>query len=573
MARLIKRLNPLRLLLRLLSLIPRALTGLRNRLRRHRQLEYILITLPGSMPALPESRGWLRQRVQGAPPLSLWDLDRMFRRIAADPRPKGVILKLNGLSLSLADLQTLRDSIARLRASGKRVIAFAQYYDMAQYTVASAADTIILQPGGELMTVGLRQEAVFLKDALSMIGVELDVVAISPYKGVFDQFSRADISPEGREQLQRLLDDRFAQIVSAIADGRGWSRDTVQGMIDTAPHVDDAALAAGYVDALLNEEDFPAYLKSEHLLTWRDAGKKLLIQREPRGNKYVALLTISGMMLPGESASPPVDLPIPFVGGERAGDVTVVQQVRALMRDEGAAAVVLMIDSGGGAVVAAEAMTAALEQLAKTRPLVVYMNAVAASGGYYVATPARWIVAQAGTITGSIGVVTAKPITSELRNKLHVTTQTFTRGANADIYSDTHAFSDAQRAQVRTSIEVVYQHFIERVAASRKLDVAAVDEVGGGRVWTGAQALEHGLVDQLGGLREAVAKAREFAGLPDDAPLVRFEGKGKPLPPQIAQDAAALDPTRSLRYARENARALLNGAAQVITPIEWNSHV
>jgi protease-4 len=516
------------------------------------------------MPALPESRNWLLQRVQGAPPLSLWELDRIFRRIAADPRPKNVILKINALVLPLADLQTLRGSIARLRQGGKRVIVFAQGYDLALYYVASAADEIWLQPAGELMTIGLRQEAVFLKDALGSVGVELDVVAITPYKSAYDQFSRATVSPEGQAQTDWLLDSRYDMIVQGIAEGRGVAQAAVRAMIDTAPHPAAAALAAGYVDAVLNEEEFPKRLNGAKILLWQDAEKRLLLQPKPRGEKYVALLKISGLMLPGESGSPPVDLPIPFIGGERAGDVSVVRQVRSLIHDERAVAVALFIDSGGGAVIAAEAMTSALEQLAQKRPLVVFMNAVAASGGYYVATPARWIVAQPGTITGSIGVITAKPITGGLREKLRVNTVEFMRGANADIFSDTTPFTESQRAQMRASIETSYRTFIKRVAASRHLSVEAIDAVGGGRVWTGEQALAHGLVDQLGDLHAALAKARELANLPADAPVAIFEGKGKPLPP-----ANALDPASSLRYALDNARALVNGSAQVVMPLWW----
>lgn len=561
--RLPKRLHPLRVL----GFVPRLRLALRNRLRRrHQHLDYILLTLPASMPALPEARGWIRQRIQGAPPLSLWELDGIFRRIAADPRPQGVILRINGLALPLADLQTLRDSIARLRAAGKRVICFAQYYDIAQYTVASAADEIFLQPSGELMTIGLRQEAIFLKDALGMVGVALDVVAITPYKGAYDQFSRDTLSPEGREQLEWLLDSRYAMIVRAIAEGRRMTPEAALALIDTSPHTAEAALAAGYVDAVVNEEGFAAHLKTKHVILWKDADRKLLLRRAPRGEKHVALLTINGLMMPGESMSPPVDLPIPFVGGERAGDQTVVRQVRGLMKDERAAAVVLFVDSGGGAVVAAEAMTSALDELAKTRPLVVYMNAVAASGGYYVATPARWIVAQPGTITGSIGVITAKPVTGGLRDKLRVNTIEFTRGANADLYSDSAPFSEPQRAQIRAGVESSYRQFIERVAHSRHMSVEAVDAVGGGRVWTGEQALAHGLVDQLGDLHAAIAKARELANLPDDAPVALVGGKTRPLPPQLA---ANLDPAAALRYAVDNAQALVNGTAQAIMPIWW----
>ena len=559
-----KRLN-LSHRLRGLNFLPRLSLALKNRLRsRAKNLDYILITLPASMPALPTTRSWLLQRIQGAPPLSLWDLDRNFRRIAADPRPKGVILRIPTLSLSLADLQTLRGSILRLRASGKRVVCFAQYYDVAQYYVASAADEIILQPGGELMTIGLRQEAIFLKDALALVGVQFDVVAITPYKGAYDQFSRDTISPEGRQQLEWLLDSRYEMIVNDIAEGRHISTDAVRALIDTSPHVADKALAAGYVDAVINEEGFAAHLNTKHLMLWKDADKKLLLRAKSRSEKHITILKISGLMMPGESAQPPIKLPIPFIGGARAGDVTVVRQIRAAMRDKQSAALVLFIDSGGGAVVSAEAMTASLEELAKTRPLVVYMNGVAASGGYYVATPARWIVAQPGTITGSIGVITAKAVMGGLRDKLHVNALEFTRGANATIFSDSAPFSEAQRTQMRATVVAIYDQFVARVAKSRQLSTVAVDAVSGGRVWTGAQALDHHLIDQLGDLQAALAKARELAHLPDDTPITLVSGKGKPLVPQVASDPAA-----ALNYALDNTRELASGRAQVITPIWW----
>ncbi len=198
-----KRIRPPSLLLHLSN----GITALRNRLRRrHKHLDYILLNLPSTLPSLPEHRSWLRQRLQGSAPLSLTQLDRIFRQIGDDPRPRGVILHVGALAMSLADLQTLRASIQRLRAKGKRVIASAPMYTIGPYYVASGCDAILLQPGGELMTVGLRDETVFLKDALDTLGITLDVVAISPYKGAFDRFTRGDISPEGRAQLEWLLD-------------------------------------------------------------------------------------------------------------------------------------------------------------------------------------------------------------------------------------------------------------------------------------------------------------------------------------------------------------------------------
>ena len=543
--------------------------ALRNRQRlRFKKLDYVTFTLPSALPPLPESRGWLRQRLQGAPPLSLWEFDRMLQRIADDPRPQGIILTLRGVAMPLADLQTLRGSLLRLRERGKRVVCYSPAYDLASYYLASAADQILMQTGGDVATLGLRQQALFLKDALGAVGVSLDVVAISPYKGAFDQLSRGTISPEGQAQLEWLLDSRYDMLVNDIASGRGISPDAVRAMIDGAPHLDTNALASGYVDGVMFEEGLPAHLKVKHLVDWKTAKRRLIVKPKPRaGDQYVAVLRVGGLMIPGESGEPPggFRLPLPLIGDERAGDITVVRQVRNLMKNKAAAAVVLFIDSGGGAAIAAEAMASALDELAKDRPLVVYMNGVAASGGYLIAAPARWIVAQPGTITGSIGVVTAKPVTGDLREKLLVNAVEFRRGANAGIYSDAAPFTEAQRAVVRASVEHVYRRFVERVMRSRRMTFEQVDAVGGGRVWTGAQARENGLVDELGDLRAALKKAKALANLPDDAPVAVASGKGRPLPPQLAE---AANPTAYLEYALANARLIANGSAQVIMPLK-----
>ncbi|MCB9457690.1 MAG: S49 family peptidase [Anaerolineaceae bacterium] len=540
--------------------------ALGNLRRRRRKIEYVSLTLPASLPPLPEARPWWQRRVLGAATLSLLELDRFFEQLGRDPRPKGVILHLRGFNMPLADLETLRGSLLKLRKSGKRVICFAQDYDNAAYFIASAADEIILQPGGTLNTVGLLNQAVFLKDALAAIGVQAESVAISPYKTALDRLARSEPSPESREQLNWLIDSQFDIIVGSIAEGRRMTPDAVRAMIDGAPHLDDDAFAAGYVDALDSEEELHRRLGSEHIITFKQAQKTLFRQWRKPVDRYVALLRVGGMIIQGESGSPPVDIPIPIIGGERMGDITVVNQVRALMKDQGAAAVILFIDSGGGSASASEAMASALDELAKNRPLVVCMNSVAASGGYYIATPAHWIVAQQGTITGSIGVISGKIITDGLWDRLHVHRVQFARGANADLYGDTGPITDAQRAKLRAGIEHTYRQFTGRVAHSRHTTTEAVDAVGGGRVWTGQQAKTHGLVDELGGLDAALKKARELARLPEDAPLAIYQGKARPLPPQLAEKA---DPAAALRYLHENLRAIYNGSAQLILPFWW----
>jgi protease-4 len=254
----IRVINPLRWL-------RRGAFALGNLRWRWRKIEYVTLTLPAAMPPLPEPRPWWQQRFLGASTLSLLELDRFFERLGRDPRPKGVILYLRGFEMSLADLQTLRGSLLRLRGAGKRVICYAQDYDNATYFVASAADEIVLQPGGSLNTVGLLSQAMFLKDALGAVGVQAESVTISPYKTALDRFARSEPSPESREQINRLLDSQFGIIVGGIAEGRRMTPDAARAMIDAAPHLDDAALAAGYVDAVESEEGLRRRLGSEHL--------------------------------------------------------------------------------------------------------------------------------------------------------------------------------------------------------------------------------------------------------------------------------------------------------------------
>lgn len=559
----LNRLNPLRL-------IASVRRVLRNRWRLHYgDLEYILIRLPSTFPPLPEQRSWLEERIFGPAPLSLWELEDMFGQIAADKRTRGIILDIEMLEMALADLQTLRAMIQRFRAGGKRVVVFAPGLGTSEYYVASAADEILMQPTSELSVTGLSTSAFFLKDALALIGVELDVIAISPFKDAMDQFSRADISPEGRAQIDWLLDSRFTQIVQGIADGRKMTVEAVHGLINSAPHTDEAALAAGYIDKLLLEDDLPAHLGVERLTEWDEADRRLLIPKPPRqSGDYVAVIRIEGAITSGESERNPADLPVPIpipvLGEAQAGSATIQEEARQVLRDDSVAAVVIYIDSPGGSVVASEAMGAALERIAKTRPVVAYMNAVAASGGYWVALPAQHIIAQAGTITGSIGVISAKPVARGLHDVLRINPVTFKRGDNADIYDVTTPFSEAQREQMHAAVRHAYDQFVGGVARARKMEADAVDAVGGGRVWTGEQALAHGLIDELGDFKAALAKARSLAGLPEECEAYFVEPGKRPLAPELLEQA---NPAAALRRSLRRVQALADGRAQAIMPL------
>ena len=500
--------------------------------------DYVVFTLEGEYPRLRPPRGPFWQRWISPPPLSLQDLEEQFRTVAGDPRVKGVVLHLRPLAMPRAHLQTLRDFIFELKKAGKRVIAWSSSYQNSNYYVACACDEVLLQPGGSLWPLGLRWSVTFLRDALASVGIQADIVQISPYKTAADPLTRSEMSPEMREMMNWLLDSLHEQFVRAIAEGRSMSEDEARALIDGSPYTDLDALEAKAIDAIVSEEELPKHLaadeKPARLMSWDEAKRRLLRRPLERPGRYVALLRIEGDIVDGRSARPPVKppVPVPFVTNVRSGDLTVVQQARRVLRDKRAAALVVFIDSGGGSATASEAMAAALAKVAEKKPVVVAMGGVAGSGGYYVATPGLHIVAQPGTITGSIGVLGGKIISAGMFQKLHMNRELLTRGQRVAMYDPGRPFSDEERKILWKHIRRTYDVFLERVAQSRKLSRDDVDRVGGGRVWTGEQALRHKLVDELGDLSVAIKKARELAGLDERAPVREILPDKRELAPQ-----------------------------------------
>ncbi len=537
-----------------------ALGNLRQRFKR--SPDYVVFVLEGEFPELKAPRsGFFRRRLFPASQLSLQELGERFEALQQDPRVKGVVLHLAKLEIAPAQAQTLREFIANLRGAGKRVVTWATGYDNTGYYVASSADEILLQTGGGAGPVGLHGTAVFLGDALQRVGVKADFIQISPYKTAADPLMRSSMSDEAREMSNWLADAHFHEFVGAIASGRGIDQAAAKALAGGAPYTDLRALEAGVVDRLISEEDLPEYLGSEdkpaRLANW-DAAKSRLLRPPPvpRG-RYVALIRIEGAIVDGRNRQPPFKspLPAPILFGKRAGDLSVVQQARRALSDNRAAAVVLYVDSPGGSASASEAMASALQKLAAKKPLVAVMGPVAASGGYYVSTPAQWIVARPGSVTGSIGVLAGKMVLSGLLDKLLLGREAINRGQRAGLEASERPFNDDERQLMLTAIQRTYDVFLDRVSASRSLSRDDADAVGAGRVWTGSQALEHGLVDQLGGLDSGLAKARELAGLHPRARMREVPAdRGSDQPP-------VPDPSAIVGYAIDGLRLLGGGKA------------
>jgi protease-4 len=558
----------------------------RNLLRRlrRRYVDYVVLTVGGPLPerAAPP-RGFIERRLPLPPdPFSLQHLNNRLRMVAEADNVRGVVFVFRGFTAGLATLQNFRAAVARLRAAGKDAVVYTPYLDLPHYYAATAAARIIAPPGAQFDVLGLYTEVTFLKDALARVGVQADVVQISPYKTAFDRLSQADITPEYRAQLEWLLDDQYDMLTADMAAGRGLSQATLREWIDRAPLPVETARDAGLIDWVAYDDQLAellAHTQAEAqvaagplpgppapqpssppaappppratLKSWGRAWN--LLNERPRRHtrRYVGVLSLEGLISMGPSRRPPIDLPIPFIGGETAGEQTLVAMLRRLETLDDLAALVLHVDSGGGSALASSLIGRQLDLLAARRPVVVYMGNVAASGGYYVAAPATYIMSQTGTTTGSIGVITAKVSTAGLYDRLSVNRVTLARGEHAGLYRDTEPMTVEERAIFQRTIHETYEEFVAIVARGRKLSSDAVDAVGGGRVWTGRQARERGLVDGHGDFLDAIKKAAELAALPvDDVHAISVFN----FTPRTSQ--YAVYPNGSARLAEEAARLL-----------------
>lgn len=483
------------------------LDNARRSLKR-KGLDYIVLPISGPYPerSRPKRFPWLGWPAEK---MSLEDLNNILERLATDRRVKGAVFQIKDLSVSPAKIQSLRQAILRFRQSGKRAVAYAPRLDTLSYVLASAADEIIVPESAEINVVGLQVEAFFLRDTLALAGIEADIEAIAEYKTAADIFRRADMSQAHREMANDLLDSIYEWVLQTIAEARRLSNDKVASVINAMPMSAAQAKEAGLVDALLFEDELGAHLGAP-LSLWEDAEHwvKRVWRWQPR--KVIGVVSVKGTIVTGPSRRLP--LPVPFLASQ-AGSDTICQALRRAERDRRVAAVMLYVDSPGGSALASDLIWREVKRLRRSKPIVVYMGDVAASGGYYISVGASALVAQPGTITGSIGILGGKFVTSGLRQRLQVGREALFRGEAAGMFSDMARFSEQERQKLWALLTEGYNRFLARVADGRGMSQDEVHAIGRGRVWTGQQAYRRGLVDFLGDFNAAVVKAKELAGL------------------------------------------------------------
>jgi len=510
----------------------------------------------------------LVSRLRGEPVQSLLGLTSELRKAARDERLHGVVFRVRSLDVGWAQAEEIRETILRLREKGRKTLAVLEVegFGNAPYYVASAAERVVATPGGNAPFLGLAAEYLFMGGLFEKLGVEVEYERVGEYKSAVESYAATKMSDANREQTNAMLDAIDAHFVARIAEARKRSEDQVRLAIDSAPSAPEELVEHGLVDEVAN---------------WKDAVESLGDRKLVEADVY-ARVTPEGVGFQPKATFAIVQAVGPVLVGEgnfsgaqpvMASD-SVAEAIRDAAKDEEVKAIVLRIDSPGGSPLASDLIWQAIRDArAKGKPVVASLSDVAASGGYYVASAADAIVSQPQTLTGSIGVFVIRPVLAGLFEKLGIGVEPLTRGARADLLLSTVPLSAETRAVLRQNVENTYRRFLARVAEGRGLDTAAVDGVARGRVWTGAQAKEVGLVDRLGGVSEAVAAAKEKVGLDadDDVLLVQYPPP-KPLAQQIVEALQGgvalelLDWPRAVTEVAAVVRLLPTGTPLLIAP-------
>ena len=455
-----------------------------------------------------------------------------LERLQNAPWLHGVLLRFGGYAAGLSTSRSIRDALLRL-SEHKRTVAYLPTLSMPALLAASGARELVAPESAELNVLGLGIEVTYLGAFLKKQGIGFENLRIREYKSALTRFSDDSMDEHNREQLTVLLESMEDSWVQDMAERRGLEAAAVRGWLEQPLSSAAAAQAAGLIDRVAYEDELigPATRPLEAVIDLLRPARRAGGGRG-KGAGRVAIVPVIGTIVTGKSQRNP----LPLFGGVSAGSDTVVAALRRAAQDSATKAVVLYVDSGGGSALASDLIWREVAQSKK--PVVAVMGGVAGSGGYYVLAGAQRIIASPYTLTGSIGVVSGKPVLEEFNRRQGLNPQGVSRHDAALLNSSAHPFNDSQRALVERSIEEVYGRFVARVAAGRGLSAERVNELGRGRLWSGQDALGLGLIDELGDLHTAVQRACELGGLPSGAPTWTATPKSRGPLPELVQGAA-----------------------------------
>jgi len=483
-----------------------------------------VITIKGALPETAGQVGLFAELEQ-----NLSQVIERLDRAGQDKDIAAVMIEVRNPDAGRGKIEELRGAIRRLRETKKRVIAEIETGTTADYLIASACDEIVMPESGELIMPGVRAEVTHYKGLLDKLDIQADMMQMGDFKGAAEPFTRTEMSPEFRQQFELVIDDIYTHLLETIAADRKLEVAKVRELIDAGLISPAAAQQAGLIDRVLYRDELAKHwrekLSVDEVSLVRDYGKKrfeddfsgmtgffrlfeLMMGVEPTKRsssaKKVAVIYATGMIMPGKSTSGML--------GEMLGSDTIVKAIETASQDKSVVGIVLRVDSPGGSALASDLIWRAICQCEK--PVIASMGDVAASGGYYISMGCDKIFAEPGTLTGSIGVVGGKLALGGLFNKLGIHTDVIARGQNSGILSSDLPFTDSERSAWKKMMEEIYRQFVTKAAAGRKLEREQLSQLAGGRIWTGRQAKDKQLVDEIGTLRDAIQEVKKLAGMP-----------------------------------------------------------
>lgn len=477
------------------------------------EAKYVQFTLRGSI--IEQNRGW---GFFSSKKLTIYQLGKIIKNLKKDKNVTGIVLEIDGFGAGYAKIQEITKFLHEFKESGKEIIVYAKYLNTRQYLLAAEADKIFLHPAGQLNLTGIQFTSMFIKGTLDKLGIVAELEHIKEYKSASEMFTRDSMSQYQREVLNSFADQFYEDILSEISQKRNIEVSKLKGIINNAPYLAEEAKNLGLVDEYYYQDELKSYFdeneNSKNLISYSAYinYKPYDYDWEVIPNDKIALIYATGTIMTGENGSE-------FYVGQTMGDNTIADAIRYARENTNIKAIVLRIDSGGGLAFASEIIW---RQVALTttgenkKPVIVSMSDIAASGGYFIACPADEIFANPATTTGSIGIYSGKVNLKGLFEKLGIKFQHIKRGDNAGFNSYTRGYTENERNRMINTMQGGYDRFITRVAEGRNMKKDEVNEIGKGRIWTGRQGVEKGIVDKLGGLFDAIEAAVQKAGIQED---------------------------------------------------------
>jgi protease IV len=473
---------------------------------------------------------------------TLDDLRDQLERLSEIRGLQELVVLERGFEGGFASAFAVRGLFEKFRKSGKRITFYADQIGNLSLYLGSACDQIVTLVEGEIRTVGLAARVVFLGETLKKIGIELEFERRSEFKNAPERFAATEFSDAHRQNVTGLLEGLYTHWLEAVATGRKLSTDALRAAVDNAPLLSERALEAGLIDQIAFEDELTL-----NATTMREALRFAPSSLQWDAPEGVALVSIEGAIADGESRNVPI--PIPLLGGKQAGGYSIVRAIRSAAQDKNIKAIVLHVDSPGGSALASELIWREVARAKQRKPVIAVMGEYAASGGYYVACNASKILAAPGTVTGSIGVFNIHANNQKLWERLGFMPQTIKLSNHGDFFSPDRPLSESENAKNIESVQRVYDTFRARVADGRGKSLEEVEILARGRVWTGLQAKENGLVDEIGTVFDAIELAQKLSGLPEHAPVVHFTPPTKFIAPTDLNALAKILETRTRIWA------------------------